>query len=75
MENTLTLQSPRIRFNWGYWDGINDVPFGGRYRDLPIEDIEEWHHDQHYAAGYIKGRERSSNESIVSLCLRKENII
>lgn len=40
---------PRIRFNWGYHDGANDVIKGRRVRSMT------GHFDRFYAQGYEAG--------------------
>ncbi len=43
------LDSPRIRFNWGYHDAAMDVREGWKIRDMSA------HFDRNYAAGYVEG--------------------
>ncbi len=43
------LANPRLRFNWGFWDGINDHENNRATRDVAD------HHDTVYANGYKFG--------------------
>ena len=48
-DDFLSLDSPRIRFNWGFHDAAADVRYGRAVRDVS-------HHScLAYAAGYVKG--------------------
>jgi hypothetical protein len=42
---------PRVRFNWGYWDGRQDLALGRRN----ARALDGTHHDPTYAAGYRAG--------------------
>ena len=48
---TATKFSDRIRFNWGYWDGVDDYQKNRNPRDMTT------HFDQIYAAGYKMGND------------------
>ena len=43
------LANPRLRFNWGFWDGIDDDDKNRATRDVAD------HHDKVYANGYQFG--------------------
>ena len=43
------LDNPRVRFNWGFWDGFADAK-----KDRPARDMVD-HFDPMYAAGYLYG--------------------
>ncbi len=47
--NSALTENPRIRFNWGFWDGHAD-----RKSDRPQRDMST-HFDPVYAAGYLYG--------------------
>lgn len=45
----LTLDSPRVRFNWGFHDATCDISRGRKVRDVA------GHFSRPYAAGYLAG--------------------
>ncbi len=57
MENQKPTFSPRIRFNWGFWDARNDRD-ARRYRRDPMP---AW--DKFYCAGYEAGKHSQSDTS------------
>ncbi len=53
MTNTENLlDSPRVRFNWGFWDGL--------YEQRNNKTIRTAHTNPHYAAGYKFGYQEIS---------------
>jgi Leu/Phe-tRNA-protein transferase len=52
--NTSTTFTPRVRFNWGFWDAVAAKRDGRRVQD------ELWisrHFDRAYAKGYSAGKQ------------------
>lgn len=50
------LDRPRVRFNWGYWDGAFMAAEGiCRLDGLTAETIVGKHFDPFYAHGYVAG--------------------
>lgn len=45
---------PRVRFNWGFWDAVNDR--FGRSRGCKDEVWISRHFDKAFAAGYSAGK-------------------
>ncbi len=46
----------RVRFNWGFWDAINNAKNNiPRPDGLTIDTIATKHHDAAYAQGWIAG--------------------
>lgn len=54
MARTLSLDSPRIRFNWGFHDGAANHA-GRSYTDAA--EFARKHFDREYARGYLAGFE------------------
>lgn len=48
-DDEISLDSPRVRFNWGFHDATCDVSRGRRVRDV------SGHFCRPYAAGYLAG--------------------
>lgn len=57
----LTKFENRVRFNWGFWDGVNDQKTGSRRIDrLTADTIVASHFDHEYAVGYMMGWNESN---------------
>ena len=52
-----TLDSPRVRFNWGFHNATDDVSRGRRVRDV------SGHSCRTYAAGYLAGLQAMAETS------------
>ena len=48
------LQSDRIRFNWGYHDGAQDITL---FTERQCKEFESRHFDPVYADGHVQGRD------------------
>lgn len=55
------LDSPRVRFNWGYHDAVADVSRARVRHDV----VAGRHFDKAYAAGYRAGWSEASTEGFV----------
>jgi len=56
---TATKATPRIRFNWGFWDGRNDGLAG---RSAVWSKHGKSHPDKIYEKGYWAGRATKSDD-------------
>lgn len=60
MATTSTLKSsPRVRFNWGFWDGRND---GLAKRSAEWNRYGRSHFDKIYEKGYWAGRATANDD-------------
>ncbi len=55
-ETLVENQPPRVRFNWGYWDGaVNTAKGFTRPDGITRDNIVRHHFDPFYAQGYVAG--------------------
>jgi len=58
MKKNNLLNTPRVRFNWGFWDGRSDAQ--AKRRAIWNEGGKK-HFDSIYEVGYWAGREQGSD--------------